>query len=137
LAIRLNKIQALTSFKVAIATKNAPFEFERNLIGTGAKELKLHQRPKQSTERMVYNYSKGYFVGLLNCLQNASLVDLVRNNCDDINVAWSEWKAAFLTAADSFIPKTSFKCSFTPPYITKDLLHATNMKESLRRNAKA
>jgi hypothetical protein len=39
LAIRLNKIQALTSFKVAIATKNAPFEFERNLIGTGAKEI--------------------------------------------------------------------------------------------------
>jgi hypothetical protein len=100
-------------------------------------DLKLHQRPKQSTERIVYNYSKGDFVGLLNCLQNASLVDLVRNNCDDINVAWSKWKAAFITAADSFIPKTSLKRSFTPPYITKDLLHAINMKESLRRKAKA
>ena len=100
-------------------------------------DLKLHQRPKQSTERIVYNYSKGDFVGLLNCLQNASLMDLVRNNCDDINVAWSKWKAAFLTAADSFIPKTSLKRFFTPPYITKDLLHAINMKESLRRKAKA
>ena len=100
-------------------------------------DLKLHQRPKQSTERIVYNYSKGDFVGLLNCLQNASLVDLVCINCDDINVAWSKWKAAFLTAADSFIPKTSLKRSFTPSYITKDLLHAINMKESLRRKAKA
>ena len=99
--------------------------------------LKLRQPPKQSTERIVYNYSKGDFVGLLNCPQNASLVDLVRNNCDDINVAWSKWKAAFLTAADNFIPKTSLKRSFTPPYITKDLLHAINMKESLRRKAKA
>ena len=97
----------------------------------------MHQRPKQSTERIVYNYSKGDFVGILNCLQNASLVDLVRNNCDDINVAWSKWKTAFLTAADSFIPKTSLKRSFTPPYITNDLLHAINMKESLRRKAKA
>jgi hypothetical protein len=70
-------------------------------------DLKLHQRPKQSTERIVYNYSKGDFV-------DASLVDLVRNNCDNINVAWSKWKAAFITAADSFIPKTSLKRSFTP-----------------------
>jgi hypothetical protein len=29
-------------------------------------------------------------------------VDLVRNNCDDINVAWSKWKAAFLTAGDNW-----------------------------------
>jgi hypothetical protein len=50
-----------------------------------------------------------------------------------MNVAWSKWKAAFLTAADSFIPKTSLKRSFTPPYITKDLLHAINMKESQPR----
>jgi hypothetical protein len=64
-------------------------------------------------------------------------VDLVHNNCDDINIAWSKWKAAFLTAADSFIPKTMLKRSFTAPYITKDLLHAINMKEPLRRKAKA
>jgi hypothetical protein len=39
-------------------------------------DLKLHQRPKQSTERIVYNYSNGDFVGLLNCLRNTPLVDL-------------------------------------------------------------
>ena len=28
-------------------------------------------------------------------------MDLVHNNCDDINIAWSKWKAAFLTSENN------------------------------------
>ena len=100
-------------------------------------DLKLHQQPKQSSERVVYNYAKGDFVGLFNSLRNTPLVDIVLNESNNVNLAWAKWKDAFLVAVDHFIPKTKLKRSFTPPYITKDLLHAIKMKESLRRKAKA
>ena len=78
-----------------------------------------------------------HIVGLFNSLRNTPLVDIVLNESNNVNLAWAKWKDAFLAAVDHFIPKTKLKRSFTPPYITKDLLHAIKMKESLRRKAKA
>ena len=48
---------------------------------------------------------------------------------------WSG-KNTFLSVVDSFIPKHTTKRLPTPPYLTRDLLHAIKRKESLRRKAK-
>ena len=82
-----------------------------------------------------WSYSKADFVGLNNALKSISLVDIVEGE-NDIDLAWIKWKDAFLSAVDSYVPKVNLKRSYTPPYITSDLLHAINKKESLRRKAK-
>ena len=53
-------------------------------------DLKLHQQPKQSSERVVYNYAKGDFVGLFNSLRNTPLVDIVLNESNNVNLAWAK-----------------------------------------------
>ena len=50
-------------------------------------------------------------------------------------MAWDKWKDTFLAAIDSFV-KVNQKKSFTPPYISRDLLHAIKKKNSLSRKAK-
>lgn len=99
--------------------------------------LCLYREPKQSVNRVVYNYARGDFDGLVNALWNTPLLDIVQNERQDVNTAWSKWKNTFLKVVNRFIPQTNLKRSFTPPYITKDLLHAIKKKESLRRKAKA
>jgi butyrate kinase len=43
----------------------------------------------------------------------------------------------FPFAVDAHTPKTKVKISYKPPYITKDIIHALNMKETIRKRAKS
>lgn len=99
-------------------------------------DLKLKLYPKVFCRRSAYDYSKGDFDGLVNSLERIPLVDIVISE-SDVNVAWDKWKDTFLAAVDSFVPKVFRERLFTPPYISRDVLHAIKKKESLRRKAKA
>ena len=61
-------------------------------------EFTVKARPK--VERFVYNFSAGDFEGLRAAMNLTSLVEHANN----IDIAWQEWKDAFLTTALHYIP---------------------------------
>ena len=99
-------------------------------------DMVLRYKPKPAIKRVVYDYSRADIQCLLDTLRNARLLDIVQEESHDVSTAWMKWKDTFHSVVDSFIPKRTTKRLPTPPYITKDLLHAIKRKESLRRKAK-
>lgn len=73
--------------------------------------LALQRQPKQSVNRVVYDYSKGDFDGLINALSNTPLLDIVLRERHDVNIAWTKWKNTFLNVVDWFVPKINLKRS--------------------------
>ena len=85
---------------------------------------------------MVYNYKNGDFNSLRATLGCLPLLALLESEAD-IDSASTKWKDLLLSAVDAHIPKTKVKISYKPPYITKDIIHALNMKETIRKRAKS
>lgn len=99
-------------------------------------DVNLNRKPKLLTKRLVYNYKKGDFDSLRAILRSLPLTDIVLSE-NDIAIAWAKWKDVFLAAVDTYIPKSTIKRSYKPPYITSDIIHAIHKKETLRKRAKS
>ena len=99
-------------------------------------DINLIRKVSKPVKRMVYNYKNGDFDSLRATLRCLPLLALLESEAD-IDSAWTKWKDLFLSAVDAHIPKTKVKISYKPPYITKDIIHALNMKETIRKRAKS
>lgn len=67
--------------------------------GTIVFHLKKAAPPKART---VYDYSRGDFNGLRSAIVAIDLCSTI--NTDDVNLIWHQWKDAFLTAVQDYIP---------------------------------
>ena len=85
-------------------------------------------------EHMVYNYENGDFDTLRATLRCLPLLNLVESE-SDINSAWIIWKDVFLSTVGAHIPKIKAKSSYKPPYITEEVIHPLNKKETIRKSA--
>ena len=99
-------------------------------------DINLRRKVIKPIKRMIYNYKIGDFDSLRATLRCLLLLDLVENE-SDIDYAWTKWKDLFLATVNKHIPKIKVKSSYKPPYITEDIIHALNKKESLRKRAKS
>ena len=97
-------------------------------------DINLCREVIKPIKRMVYK--NGDFDSLCATLRSLSLLDLVKNE-SDIDSAWTKWKDLFLATVNKHIPKIKVKSSYKPPYITEDIIHALNKKETLRKIAKS
>ena len=99
-------------------------------------DINLRRKVIKLIKRMVYNYKNGDFDSLRATLRCLPLLDLVENE-SDIDSARTKWKDLFLATVNKRIPKIKVKSSYKPPYITEDIIHALNKKETLRKRAKS
>ena len=83
----------------------------------------------------MYDDRNGDFVGLREALEALILCNLIQDS-DDINLDWTYWKDAFMSAVSDFIPTKKIKGKNTPPWITSEIIHALRKKESARSKRK-
>ena len=86
-------------------------------------------------KRTVYDYRSGDFDGLRGALEALNLCNLIQDT-DDINLDWTYWKDAFMSAVSDFIPTKKIKGKNTPPWITSEIIHALWKKEAARSKLK-
>jgi hypothetical protein len=79
----------------------------------------IKARPK--VERYVYNYNAGDFGGLRRALNAINLTSIVEHAID-INIAWQQWKDAFLTAVSHYIPMKKIKGRNPAPWVNGPFL---------------
>ena len=77
----------------------------------------------------MYDYRNGDFAGLRGALEALNLCNLIQDS-DDINLDWTYWKDAFMSAVSDFIPTKKIKGKNTPPWITSEIIHALRKKEA-------
>ena len=73
--------------------------------------------------------------GLRGALEALNLCNLIQDT-DDINLDWTYWKDAFMSAVSDFIPTKKIKGKNTPPWITSEIIHALWKKEAARSKLK-
>ena len=83
----------------------------------------------------MYDHRNGDFDGLREALEALILCNLIQDN-DDINLDWTYWKDAFMSAVSDFIPTKKIKGKNTPPWITSEIIHALRKKEAARSKLK-
>jgi hypothetical protein len=79
----------------------------------------IKARPK--VERYVCNYNAGDFGGLRCALNAINLMSLVEHAID-IDIAWQQWKDAFLTAVSHYIPMKKIKGRNPAPWVNGTFL---------------
>jgi hypothetical protein len=94
----------------------------------------IKARPK--VERYVCNYNAGDFERLRRALNVINLTSLVEHAID-INIAWQQWKDAFLTAVSHYIPMKKIKGRNPAPWVNGTILNAIRKKDSARQKLKA
>ena len=83
---------------------------------TMARCLEFHPSTKAThkIKRTLYDYRNGLFDRLRWALEALNLCNLVQDS-DDINLDWTYWKDAFMSALSDFIPTKKFKEKKRPP----------------------
>ena len=108
--------------------------------GTVSFEFHASTKATHKIKRTVYDYRNGDFDGLRGALEALNLCNLIQDS-DDINLDWTYWKEAFMSAVSDFIPTKKIKGKNTPLWITSEIIHALRKKEAARsklmRNEKA
>ena len=103
--------------------------------GTVSFEFHASTKATHKIKRTVYDYRNGDFAGLRGALEALNLCNLIRDS-DDINLDWTYWKDAFMSAVSDFIPTKKIKGKNTPPWITSEIIHALRKKEAARSKLK-
>jgi hypothetical protein len=98
-------------------------------------EFSENIKAKLKVERYVYNYNVGDFEGLRRALNAINLTSLVEHAID-INIAWQQWKDAFLTAVSHYIPMKKIKGRNPAPWVNGTILNAIRKKNSARQKLK-
>ena len=91
--------------------------------GTVSFEFHASTKASLKIKRTVYDYRNGDFAGLREALEALNLCNLIQDS-DDINLDWTYWKDAFISAVSDFIPTKKIKGKNTPPWITSEIIHA-------------
>ena len=86
-------------------------------------------KAQHKVNRTVYNYRKGDFEGLRHAIKSINLCNLVWDS-GNINLDWTEWKNAFMSAVSDYIPTKKIKGRNTPPWITGEIIHILQKKET-------
>jgi len=94
-------------------------------------EFRASAKAQHKVNRMVYDYRKGDFEGLRRALESINLCNLVQDS-GNINLDWTEWKDAFMSAVSDYIPTKKIKGRNTPPWITGEIIHILRKKETAR-----
>ena len=71
--------------------------------GTVSFEFHASTKATHKIKRTVYDYRNGDFDGLRGALEALNLCNLIQDS-DDINLDWTYWKDAFMSAVSDFIP---------------------------------
>ena len=82
--------------------------------GTVSFEFHASSKATHKIKRTVYNYRNGVFDRLRGALEALNLCNLIQYS-DDINLDWTYWKDAFMSAVSDFIPTKKFKGKNAPP----------------------
>ena len=99
-------------------------------------EFSDHIKSRPNVERYVYNCNAGDFGALQRALNAVNLKSLVEH-AQDINIAWQQWKDAFLTAVSHYIPIKKIKERNPAPWFNRSILNAIRKKGSVRQRLKA
>ena len=86
--------------------------------GTVSFEFHASTKATHKIKRTVYDYRNGDFAGLRGALEALNLCNLIRGS-DDINLDWTYWKDALMSAVSDFIPTMENQGLLqldTPPY---------------------
>ena len=75
--------------------------------GTVSFEFHASTKATHKIKRTVYDYRNGDFAGLRGALEALNLCNLIQDS-DDINLDWTYWKDAFMSAVSDFIPTKKF-----------------------------
>ena len=73
----------------------------------------------------VYHYKNGNFDGLGNYLSRFPINIATTIDIDD---CWQQWKNAFLTAVQMYVPMKTIKNTNTPPWIDKEVRNLISRK---------
>ena len=86
-------------------------------------------------KRLIYDYRRANFDDLRKRLTEMDLVSLLTNNGTDcsIDIDWSTWKFAVMSAINEFIPAKCVDSRRTPPWITRNILHQICKKVTARK----
>ena len=103
--------------------------------GTVSFEFHASTKATHKIKRTVYDYRNGDFDGLRGALEALNLCNLIQDS-DDINLDWTYWKDAFMSAVSDFIPTKKIKGKNTPLWITSEIIHALRKKEAARSKLK-
>ena len=83
--------------------------------GTVSFEFRASSKANHNIKRTVYDYRNGDFDRCSgSSLEALNLCSLVQDS-DDINLDWTYWKNAFMSAISDFIPTIKFKGKNSPP----------------------
>ena len=82
--------------------------------GTVSFEFHASTKATHKIKGTVYDYRNGDFDRLRGALEALNLCNLIQDS-DDINVDWTYWKDAFMSAVSDFIPTKKFKGKNAPP----------------------
>ena len=99
-------------------------------------EFSEHIKARPKVERYVYNYNAGDLEGLRRALSAVNLTSL-NEHAKDIDIAWLEWKDAFLTVVSHYIPIKKIKGRNPAPWVNGTILNAIRKKDSARQKLRA
>ena len=90
----------------------------------------------RTSRGMSITTTPGDFGTLQRALNPVNLKSLVEH-AQDINIAWQQWKDAFLTAVSHYIPIKKIKGRNPAPWFNGSILNAIRKKDSVRQRLKA
>ena len=99
-------------------------------------EFSDHIKSRPKVERYVYNYNASDFGALQRALNAVNLKSLIEH-AQDINIAWQQWKDAFLTAVSHYIPIKKIKGRNPAPWFNRSILNTIRKKDLVWQRLKA
>ena len=117
-------ISILTLAQSGLVTDHAVVTFDFQMA------IKAPRRIKQT----VFYYGRGDFDKLHSTLEQADLCN-TNDLADNVSSNWLKWKNKFLAAVHQAIP--IIRNVNSPPWITREIIHAIKKKETVRRKLKS
>ena len=97
-------------------------------------EFCIHTKFKRTkpVRRVVFDFNKTNFPALCRGLSEAHLDITTTNNIDE---CWEQWKDAFLSVVESFVPTKLVKDNNSPPWIDGEVRHLIRKKYTALRHS--
>lgn len=89
-----------------------------------------------TNDRYIYQFKNTNFDEVRYRISQLNLHDIIVSNYNDIDKAWHLWNGEILKTINKLIPKVKMRNNSMTPWIDGEMLHLSNIKETLRRKAK-
>ena len=96
--------------------------------------INIDTKVKKNPKRKKYNYRRANWDGLNQEIRRVQWNRLI--DSQDPHIAWSRFKHVLNSLCDKYIPKTTAKCQFQPPWYDTECDKIRREKEKWRKRAK-